>query len=83
MNIILPLAGQCKWTRMNTLLAGFLLVTLFVNIGAAAIIFRVPMTTKRGTLNPVYLCIRLLNAIDILQVRKVNKIRLSFAVYYK
>ena len=63
------LRGQCKWSPLNSALSGFLVLTFSLNIVAAFVIFRVPLVSTRGRCNPVYLCIRFLNSIDLAQVR--------------
>ena len=62
------LHGECKWTIFNTGMAIFLGLTLILNLITAFIIFRVPLITNRGRSNPVYLCIRFLNVVDMTQV---------------
>ena len=72
----IPLAGQCRWTFFNTLQAFFLVSTLTTNLIAAIIIFKVPITTSRGTKNSLYFCVRCLNVMDILQVNLMENLRI-------
>lgn len=64
--------GKCKWTSLNSAITSVLLLSFALNALAAIVVFRVPLVSNRGRSNPLHLCIRFLNAVDMIQVRAIE-----------
>ena len=70
------LEGECEWSPLNSFLTSLLFFMLLLNLLATFIIFQIPLISSRGRSNPVNLCIRFLNVIDIVQVSKLKKVQI-------